>query len=244
METSNFKKNCNRTAALDAALAENKIFSAKSLTFKMLSASVSRVALVSLWCVITAASASAESATQPKDFSIVGAQEISSIGLIHQPTGTSPTTMSDQPTRSEMAWNTALQPGTILVKTAERKLYFIEPNNRAIIWRVAVGREGFAWKGLNTISRKAEWPDWTPPPEMVQREASNGHIIPEFMKGGPGNPLGSRALYLGDSAYRIHGTDKPWTIGQASSSGCIRMMNADVEELYLLAKVGTRVIVE
>ena len=224
---------------------KNKNFSAKPLIFNWLSKSVSRVAFVSVLSVIAASPVLAEASAQLKVFSVLGAEVISNTGFIHkQPAAFSTDATSDQPTRSEITLNTTLDPGTILVKTVERKLYFIEPNNRAIIWRVAVGREGFAWKGTNSITRMAEWPDWRPPPEMLQREAVNGHIIPDFMKGGPGNPLGSRALYLGDSAYRIHGTDKPWSIGQASSSGCIRMMNADVEELYRLAKIGTRVIVE
>ncbi len=181
----------------------------------------------------------------PKVFSILGAMDLSPpdikqrLHLIPQIA-----TANDQPTRADVVFKSKLLPGTIVVKTAERKLYLIEPNQRALSWSVAVGREGFAWKGSNSITRMAQWPDWRPPPEMIQREAANGHLIPDFVKGGPGNPLGSRALYLGESAYRIHGTDKPWTIGQASSSGCIRMMNADVEELYSLSKVGTRVIVE
>ena len=206
---------------------------------------MSRVAFVSVLSVLTAVPALAEPVAQPKVFSILGADAVSTTALTHtQASDFLLETITDEPTRSEIALDTALDPGTIVVKTAERKLYFVEPNNRAIVYRVAVGREGFAWKGTNAITRMAEWPDWRPPPEMLQREAASGHIIPDFMKGGPNNPLGSRALYLGDGAYRIHGTDKPWTIGQASSSGCIRMMNADVEELYRLAKIGTRVIVE
>ena len=182
---------------------------------------------------------------RPKIFSVVGAMEISPPMLKRRsPILTPVAVANDQPTRADVDFETTLQPGTIVVKTSERKLYLIETNQRAISWRVAVGREGFAWKGSNNITRMAQWPDWRPPPEMLHREAANGHLIPDFVKGGPGNPLGSRALYLGDSAYRIHGTDKPWTIGQASSSGCIRMMNADVEELYSLIKIGTRVIVE
>ncbi len=182
---------------------------------------------------------------KPKFFSIVGAMEMSPSNLKrHSTIVTQLASADDQPTRAEVSFATNLQPGTIVVKTSERTLYLIEPNQRAISWRVAVGREGFAWKGSNSVTRMAEWPDWRPPPEMLQREAANGHLIPDFVKGGPGNPLGARALYLGDSAYRIHGTDKPWTIGQASSSGCIRMMNSDVEELYTLTKIGTRVIVE
>ena len=180
-----------------------------------------------------------------KIFSIVGAEELTTtIRKRKMPTFVSAEISNVQPTRTEVRLETSYDPGTILVKTAERKLYLIESTQRAISWTVAVGREGFAWKGSNIITRMAEWPDWRPPPEMLQREAANGHLIPDFVKGGLGNPLGSRALYLGDSAYRIHGSDKPWTIGQASSSGCIRMMNADVEELYKLTKIGARVIVE
>ncbi|MEP6828060.1 MAG: L,D-transpeptidase, partial [Aestuariivirga sp.] len=180
---------------------------------------MSKVAFVSVLSVLSAMPALAEPIAQPKVFSILGAEDISAFAH-QQPSATMIAAETDQPTRSEIALNMALDPGTIVVKTAERKLYFVEPNNRAIMWRVAVGRQGFAWKGTNTITRMAEWPDWRPPPEMLQREAANGHIIPDFMKGGSNNPLGSRALYLGDSAYRIHGTNQPWTIGQANSSGC------------------------
>ena len=204
---------------------------------------VIRVAGVIFVCVLSAVPAMAEPA-KPKIFSIVGATDMIPQNQLRLPTSAKAETAMGEPTRAEVSLITSLEPGTILVKTAERKLYFIEPNRRAISWSVAVGRQGYSWRGTNSVSRKAEWPDWRPPPEMLQREAASGHIIPDFVKGGPGNPLGSRALYLGDSAYRIHGTDKPWSIGQASSSGCIRMMNADIEELYQLTKIGTRVVVE
>ena len=146
--------------------------------------------------------------------------------------------------RSEIDFPSKLPPGSILVRTSERKLYFIEEGGKAISYTVAVGREGFAWKGTNTISRKAEWPDWTTPPDMVAREAAHGHVIPAFVKGGAGNPLGARALYIGNTDYRIHGTDQAWSIGSASSSGCIRMRNDDVIELYGLIKTGAKVVVE
>ena len=146
--------------------------------------------------------------------------------------------------RQEISFDTALLPGSVLVRTAERQLYYILPNGRAVVYPVAVGREGFAWKGTNTVNRKAEWPDWRPPPQMIAREASAGHFIPDLVKGGEGNPLGARAIYLGDTDYRIHGTDKPWSIGHASSSGCIRMLNEDVTELYDLIKIGATVVVE
>jgi lipoprotein-anchoring transpeptidase ErfK/SrfK len=106
-----------------------------------------------------------------------------------------------------------------------------------------VGRPGFEWAGDHKVTRKAEWPAWTPPPQMIERERQKGKILPPYMEGGPDNPLGARALYLGDSLYRIHGTNQPWSIGQAVSSGCIRMRNEDVIDLYERVGVGTKVIV-
>jgi len=148
------------------------------------------------------------------------------------------------PDRTVMQFATDLAAGSILVRTKERRLYFILPQGQAIAYKVGVGREGFAWVGTNTISRKAQWPDWRPPPEMIKRELMLGHIIPAKMPGGPANPLGARALYLGDTDFRIHGTDKPWSIGHAVSSGCIRMLNDHVTELYDLVQVGAKVVVE
>jgi lipoprotein-anchoring transpeptidase ErfK/SrfK len=130
-------------------------------------------------------------------------------------------------------------PGTIIVDTAERYLYLIQGNNRAIRYGIGVGRDGFQWQGLLRISRKAEWPDWTPPTEMIDRQP----YLPRWMAGGPGNPLGARALYLGESVYRIHGTNQPETIGSAISSGCFRLVNGDVIDLYNRVPVGTKVIV-
>lgn len=135
-------------------------------------------------------------------------------------------------------------PGTIIVKTAERRLYYTLGNGKAIKYAVGVGRQGFTWSGTNTVSRKAEWPGWTPPPQMIARERRKGRILPAHMKGGPDNPLGARALYIGSTLYRIHGTNQPSTIGQAMSSGCIRMANDDVTHLYEQVKVGARVIVQ
>jgi lipoprotein-anchoring transpeptidase ErfK/SrfK len=131
-----------------------------------------------------------------------------------------------------------------LVRTKERKLYFILPGGEAIRYRVGVGREGFSWSGKNRISRKAQWPDWRPPTVMIEREAERGHIIPDFMKGGTDNPLGARAMYIGSTDFRIHGTTQPWSIGHAVSSGCIRMLNEHVIDLYDRVKVGADVIVE
>lgn len=130
-------------------------------------------------------------------------------------------------------------PGTIIIHTEERFLYVVQENGQAIRYGVGVGREGFEWQGLLKISRKTEWPDWRPPPEMIERQP----YLPRFMAGGPGNPLGARALYLGDTVYRIHGTNQPQTIGYAVSSGCFRLVNRDVIDLYDRISVGTKVIV-
>ncbi|WP_448950783.1 L,D-transpeptidase [Labrys neptuniae] len=130
-------------------------------------------------------------------------------------------------------------PGTIIVQTDDRFLYVVQDNKTAIRYGIGVGREGFQWSGLLKISRKQEWPDWRPPPEMIKRQP----YLPRFMAGGPGNPLGARALYLGNTSYRIHGTNQPETIGYAVSSGCIRLVNPDVINLYDRVPVGTRVVV-
>jgi lipoprotein-anchoring transpeptidase ErfK/SrfK len=137
-------------------------------------------------------------------------------------------------------YRTTQPPGTIIVDTAERHLYLIQGNSRAIRYGVGVGRDGFRWEGLQRIVRKAEWPDWTPPAEMIARQP----YLPRFMAGGPGNPLGARAMYLGTTDYRIHGTNQPNTIGTAVSSGCIRLVNPDVIDLYNRVPVGTLVIVQ
>ena len=135
------------------------------------------------------------------------------------------------------------KPGTIIIDTNNKFLYYVEGNNRATRYGVGVGREGFGWSGVVKIGRKAEWPDWRPPQEMIAREAAKGHFLPAHMPGGPENPLGARALYLGSTLYRIHGTNAPWSIGSGVSSGCIRMRNEDVSDLYERVKVGTKVIV-
>lgn len=137
-----------------------------------------------------------------------------------------------------------MAPGSILIRTAERRLYFVLKDNKAIMYPVGVGREGFTWSGTNTITRKAVWPDWRPPKAMIEREAMKGKIIPAFMAGGPENPLGARALYIGDTQYRIHGTTQPWSIGKAVSSGCIRLMNEEVIDLFNRVEIGATVIVE
>jgi lipoprotein-anchoring transpeptidase ErfK/SrfK len=130
-------------------------------------------------------------------------------------------------------------PGTIIVHTSERFLYVVLGGGRAVRYGIGVGRAGFQWQGLLKISRKQEWPDWTPPDEMIERQP----YLPRWMAGGPGNPLGARALYLGNTVYRIHGTNQPQTIGTAVSSGCFRLVNPDVIDLYDRIDVGTKVVV-
>jgi lipoprotein-anchoring transpeptidase ErfK/SrfK len=141
--------------------------------------------------------------------------------------------------RQVVPYRTTEPPGTIIVQTSERFLYVVQPGGRAIRYGIGVGRDGFQWQGLQKISRKEEWPDWTPPPEMIERQP----YLPRFMAGGPGNPLGARALYLGQTVYRIHGTNQPQTIGSAVSSGCFRLVNGDVIDLYDRVPIGTKVIV-
>ena len=141
--------------------------------------------------------------------------------------------------REEVDYNGKFGPGTIVVDTNERRMYYVLPNKRAIKYGVGVGRPGFSWAGTKNITRKAEWPGWTPPPQMLKRRPD----LPRHMPGGEGNPLGARAMYLGTSLYRIHGSNEPETIGQAVSSGCIRMLNEDVVDLYDRVKIGTRVVV-
>jgi lipoprotein-anchoring transpeptidase ErfK/SrfK len=129
--------------------------------------------------------------------------------------------------------------GTIVIDAPNTYLYLVLGNGRALRYGIGVGREGFTWSGTQNVSRKAEWPDWTPPPEMIERQP----YLPRFMAGGPGNPLGARAMYLGGSIYRIHGTNDPSTIGHRVSSGCIRLTNEDVSDLYNRVNVGTKVVV-
>ncbi|HYI26645.1 MAG TPA: L,D-transpeptidase [Bradyrhizobium sp.] len=141
--------------------------------------------------------------------------------------------------RTAVLYRTSEAPGTIIISTKDRHLYLVQGGGRALRYGIGVGRDGFQWQGLLNITRKAEWPDWTPPPEMIARQP----YLPRFMAGGPGNPMGARAMYLGTTVYRIHGTNQPDTIGTAISSGCFRLVNADVSDLYERVPVGTKVIV-
>lgn len=141
--------------------------------------------------------------------------------------------------RQTVSYSTREAPGTIIIDTPNTYLYYVLGNGQAIRYGIGVGRDGFTWSGTQSVTKKAEWPDWTPPPEMIQRQP----YLPRHMAGGPGNPLGARAMYLGGTVYRIHGTNAPDTIGKHVSSGCIRLTNDDVSDLYSRVNVGTKVIV-
>ena len=141
--------------------------------------------------------------------------------------------------RQVVSYATREAPGTIIIDTPNTYLYLVMGNGQAMRYGIGVGRDGFTWSGVQSITRKAEWPDWVPPPEMIQRQP----YLPRHMAGGPGNPLGARAMYLGGTVYRIHGTNAPETIGTHVSSGCIRLVNEDVSDLYSRVSVGTKVIV-
>jgi lipoprotein-anchoring transpeptidase ErfK/SrfK len=142
--------------------------------------------------------------------------------------------------RETVSYDGKYAPGTIVVSTSERRMYYVLGNGQAIRYGIGVGRPGFEWGGSQTITMKREWPDWRPPSQMLKRRPD----LPRYMPGGPDNPLGARAMYLGSTLYRIHGSNEPETIGQAVSSGCIRMLNDDVVDLYERVRVGTRVIVQ
>jgi lipoprotein-anchoring transpeptidase ErfK/SrfK len=141
--------------------------------------------------------------------------------------------------RHVVAYSTRESAGTIIIDTPNTYLYFVLGGGKAVRYGIGVGREGFTWSGVKAIERKAEWPDWIPPAEMLRRQP----YLPRFMAGGPGNPLGARAMYIGGTVYRIHGTNAPSTIGKQVSSGCIRMLNEDVIDLYARTNVGTKVVV-
>jgi lipoprotein-anchoring transpeptidase ErfK/SrfK len=141
--------------------------------------------------------------------------------------------------RQIVAYTGSEAPGTVIIDTANTHLYLVMGGGRAMRYGIGVGRDGFRWSGVQSITKKAEWPDWTPPTEMIARQP----YLPRFMAGGPTNPLGARAMYLGGTVYRIHGTNAPSTIGQRVSSGCIRLTNEDVADLYSRVNIGTKVIV-
>ena len=147
--------------------------------------------------------------------------------------------LPDRLRRQTVAYNSHEPPGTVIIDTPNTYLYYVLGNGRAIRYGIGVGREGFTWAGVQSIARKQEWPDWHPPAEMIERQP----YLPRFMAGGPGNPLGARAMYLGNTMYRIHGTNAPQTIGQRVSSGCIRLTNEDVTDLFDRVSLGAKVVV-
>jgi lipoprotein-anchoring transpeptidase ErfK/SrfK len=206
-----------------------------------------RVALLATACVFACGSV-ALAEIKPQDFEVLGGMG----GSDHQPLHSAPNDTGPGDgagARTDLsidtvAWSRNLPPGSILVKTGERKLYLSLGNGRALRYPVGVGRDGFSWSGRNRISRKAEWPQWRPPQVMIEREAKKGHFLPDMMEGGPKNPLGARALYIGSTQFRIHGTTQPWSIGHAVSSGCIRMLNEHVIDLYDRVSTGAVVMVE
>jgi lipoprotein-anchoring transpeptidase ErfK/SrfK len=185
--------------------------------------------------------------------SIVSAAHAQSLGYAPQDPGAFPqgyvnddavpqvedSVLPDRLRRQVVNFDTREAPGTIIIDTGNTYLYYVLGGGQAIRYGVGVGRQGFTWAGVQSISRKAEWPDWYPPSEMIARQP----YLPRFVAGGPGNPLGARAMYLGSSEYRIHGTNDPTTIGKFVSSGCIRLTNQDVSDLFSRVNVGTKVVV-
>jgi lipoprotein-anchoring transpeptidase ErfK/SrfK len=167
-----------------------------------------------------------------------GGQPEPAPGYEAQEEGTHPA-VSARFMKQDVSYDGGERPGTIVINTRERLLYLVQDNGRAVRYGIGVGKPGFTWAGTRQITQKREWPDWTPPAEMLKRRPD----LPRHMAGGVDNPLGARAMYLGSSLYRIHGSNEPWTIGTAVSSGCIRMRNEDVVDLYNKVKVGTKVIV-
>ncbi len=172
-------------------------------------------------------------------FGAPGAASISSRAVASPEDNASSSVLPERLRRAVVMFSTREAPGTVIIDTGNTTLYFVLGQGRAIRYGVGVGREGFTWSGTQTISSKAEWPDWHPPAEMVARQP----YLPRFMAGGPGNPLGARAMHLGNSLYRIHGTNDPSTIGKFVSSGCIRLTNEDVIDLFNRVSVGTKVVV-
>ena len=195
-------------------------------------AGVFAVALVAALCAAQTASA------QPKP--VAAAQETMDIGDEPGRVSTEEVSITEGPFARQMVlFRSNEAPGTVVIQSAERFLYIVQGNGRALRYGIGVGREGFQWSGQVQVSRKAEWPDWRPPPEMLQRQP----YLPRFMAGGPGNPMGARALYLGSTVFRIHGTNQPETIGEAISSGCFRLANGDITDLYERVPLGTKVII-
>ena len=160
-------------------------------------------------------------------------------GMVESPDQPGHLVMDPRFLKQEVSYDGREEPGTIIINTRERMLYLVQGPSRALRYGIGVGRPGFTWSGVHQVTQKREWPDWTPPEEMLRRRPD----LPRHLVGGPENPLGARALYLGSTLYRIHGSNEPWTIGTQVSSGCIRMRNEDVIDLYGRVKIGTKVVV-
>jgi len=160
-------------------------------------------------------------------------------GMSSFETASAPTKLPYEFRRQPVSYRTTEPSGTVIVNTSQRFLYLVQSPTRSLRYGIGVGRDGFTWTGILRVTRKAEWPDWTPPAEMIERQP----YLPRWMAGGPGNPMGARALYLGHSVYRIHGTNAPQTIGHAVSSGCFRLVNSEIEDLYERVAVGAKVVV-
>lgn len=192
----------------------------------------SMAALLAAMCVGSASAAPLALAPEGSMFAALA------LGSAAQPSD-SLTAMKPHLRRQIVSYRTQVEAGTIVIDTAQTYLYYVLGDGTAIRYGIGVGRDGFAWAGAEFVTRKAEWPDWTPPQEMIARQP----YLPRWMAGGEGNPLGARAIYLGSTVYRIHGTNAPETIGHKVSSGCIRMLNTDVIDLYSRVIVGTKILV-
>jgi lipoprotein-anchoring transpeptidase ErfK/SrfK len=204
-----------------------------------------RLVIIAATAVLSAALASpAMSQTlgyagQPQGSFWSGDRSLPSPRMMEDENGGSSSVLPERLQRRVVSFDTREAPGTIMIDTGNTTLYYVLGGGRAIRYGVGVGREGFTWSGVQSISRKAAWPDWHPPAEMIARQP----YLPRFVAGGPGNPLGAAAMYLGSSAYRIHGTNDPSTIGKFVSSGCIRLTNEDVQDLFSRVSIGTKVVV-
>ena len=197
----------------------------------MLSRCLSRFGAAAIAFAISATAADAQLFNDPEERLTGGAPLGRLFGGWFGRSGPIPRTLVSYPTREA--------PGTIIIDTRERRLYLITGPGQALRYGIGVGRVGFTWSGVTRVTAKREWPSWTPPPQMLRRQP----YLPRFMPGGPNNPLGARALYLGSTLYRIHGSNEPETIGQAVSSGCFRLTNEDVIDLYNRVQIGAKVIV-
>lgn len=196
--------------------------------------------LVILVFLTGAAALSGRDQAQAQGSTVAQAQPTLDVGDEPGRISTAEITIDEGPYKRQLVFFRSTEaPGSVVIHSSERFLYVVLGNNRALRYGIGVGREGFQWSGLVKVSRKADWPDWTPPPEMIQRQP----YLPRFMAGGPGNPMGARAMYLGSTVYRIHGTNQPETIGHAVSSGCFRLANGDVIDLYERVGLGAKVII-